>query len=206
MSLTNSWAAAAPPPPGPLLRPPKLEPSSGELRFLSLAAPSPRRPALRRNRGPPALSCQRGDFASNNTTSGGGGGICSDWDWNRWNQHFSETDQAESFSSLLKVSGTLDPPRMPYLIPSSWSSFFFEVSSVWSCNIGFLLNYISALFKSKIEAVRMYSTEKLNMSALLNHKQLEKCRTRTVWKKKGQRRCFHNAKGATRADCVYLVR
>ncbi|CAL9059191.1 protein EXECUTER 2, chloroplastic isoform X1 [Musa acuminata AAA Group] len=102
MSLTNSWAAAAPPPPGPLLRPPKLEPSSGELRFLSLAAPSPRRPALRRNRGPPALSCQRGDFASNNTTSGGGGGICSDWDWNRWNQHFSETDQAESFSSLLK--------------------------------------------------------------------------------------------------------
>nr|XP_009380345.1 PREDICTED: protein EXECUTER 2, chloroplastic isoform X1 [Musa acuminata subsp. malaccensis] len=100
MSLTNSWAAAAPPPPGPLLRPPKLEPSSGELRFLSLAAPSPRRPALRRNRGPPALSCQRGDFASNNTTSGGG--ICSDWDWNRWNQHFSETDQAESFSSLLK--------------------------------------------------------------------------------------------------------
>ncbi|URE49136.1 hypothetical protein MUK42_15336 [Musa troglodytarum] len=102
MSMTNSWAAAAPPPPGPLLRPPKLEPSSRELHFLSLAASSPRRPALRRNRGPPALFCQRGDFASNNTTSGGGGGICSDWDWNRWNQHFSETDQAESFSSLLK--------------------------------------------------------------------------------------------------------
>ncbi|CAL9100753.1 unnamed protein product [Musa textilis] len=102
MSMTNSWAAAAPPPPGPLLRPPKHEPSSRELHFLSLAASSPRRPALRRNRGPPALFCQRGDFASNNTTSGGGGGICSDWDWNRWNQHFSETDQAESFSSLLK--------------------------------------------------------------------------------------------------------
>lgn len=47
-------------------------------------------------------------------------------------------------------------------------------------NIGFLLNYISALFKSEIEAVRMYSTEKLNMSATLNHKQLEKCQTRTV--------------------------
>ncbi|RRT76943.1 hypothetical protein B296_00025619 [Ensete ventricosum] len=101
--MTNSWAAAAPPPPGPLVCPRKLEPSSMALRFLSLAAPSPRRPALRRNRGPPALSCQRGDFASKNTTSGGGGGICSDWDWNRWNQHFSETDQAESFSSLLKV-------------------------------------------------------------------------------------------------------
>ncbi|KAJ8479536.1 hypothetical protein OPV22_023263 [Ensete ventricosum] len=100
--MTNSWAAAAPPPPGPLVCPRKLEPSSMALRFLSLAAPSPRRPALRRNRGPPALSCQRGDFASKNTTSGGGGGICSDWDWNRWNQHFSETDQAESFSSLLK--------------------------------------------------------------------------------------------------------
>ncbi|URE49137.1 hypothetical protein MUK42_15336 [Musa troglodytarum] len=121
MSMTNSWAAAAPPPPGPLLRPPKLEPSSRELHFLSLAASSPRRPALRRNRGPPALFCQRGDFASNNTTSGGGGGICSDWDWNRWNQHFSETDQAESFSSLLKPRRVVAPERCPEEKP--WALF-----------------------------------------------------------------------------------
>ncbi|WOL02914.1 protein EXECUTER 2, chloroplastic isoform X2 [Canna indica] len=116
MSMANSWAAAsAPPPPGPLSRSSRLDPPSREARHLCLAVPSPRRPVLRSHRGPPGLSCGRGDFIPNNTSTGGGG-IYSEWDWNRWSQHFSETDQSESLCSLLKVSATLDC-HSGYLLP-----------------------------------------------------------------------------------------
>lgn len=106
MSAANPWAATAVAPPSRPLRLARLDQTSREARHLSLAAAaSPRRSALRSDRCPPALSCLRGDSVPTNT---GSGGIHHDWDWNRWSQHFSEIDQTESFSSLLKVSAVLD--------------------------------------------------------------------------------------------------
>ncbi|KAG6496394.1 hypothetical protein ZIOFF_044255 [Zingiber officinale] len=99
MSAANPWAATAVAPPSRPLRLGRLDQTLREARHLSLAAPSPRRPALKSDRCPPALSCLRGDSVPTNI---GSGGIQHDWDWNRWSQHFSEIDQAESFSSLLK--------------------------------------------------------------------------------------------------------
>ncbi|RWV95580.1 hypothetical protein BHE74_00056067 [Ensete ventricosum] len=92
-------AAAAAAATATLLRPPP----SREARHLSLAGPALRRPILlMAERGAPSLSLRCSNSA---TTSGGGdgGGSCSHWDWNRWSQHFSDTDQAESLSSALKV-------------------------------------------------------------------------------------------------------
>lgn len=40
--------------------------------------------------------------ANASTSNGFKDGSCLDWDWNRWNRHFSEIEQAESFSSVLK--------------------------------------------------------------------------------------------------------
>lgn len=116
MSAANSWAAGtASPPPGSLFRPRRLVLQQRDTRHFIIVAPSHCRPALRGNRGPPALCCRHGDFLPPNTATGGGG-IYSEWDWNRWSQHFSDTDQAESFSSLLKVSAILDSVLIPDLI------------------------------------------------------------------------------------------
>ncbi|THU46039.1 hypothetical protein C4D60_Mb09t00770 [Musa balbisiana] len=80
-----------------------LRPSpSREARHLSFAGPALRRSILRTERGSPSLSCRCSNSA---TTSGGddGGRSCSHWDWNRWSRHFSDTEQAESLSSALKI-------------------------------------------------------------------------------------------------------
>ncbi|XP_010940041.1 protein EXECUTER 2, chloroplastic [Elaeis guineensis] len=91
MAVANAWGSAA-----PLLR--SSAPPSRDV-HLGFAGAALRRPLLRCERSGATLSCRCSTPA---VTTGGGGGGYSDWDWNRWSSHFSETDQAENFFSVLK--------------------------------------------------------------------------------------------------------
>ncbi|MQL78522.1 hypothetical protein Taro_010953, partial [Colocasia esculenta] len=65
----------------------------GNLRWPATARDGRRRPTL----SCCCCCCSSGGGASVSISSS-----CRDWDWNRWNRHFSEIDQAESLSSVLK--------------------------------------------------------------------------------------------------------
>ncbi|KAI4341402.1 hypothetical protein MLD38_026131 [Melastoma candidum] len=54
----------------------------------------------RGRRRSPALVCSCGKGVGVGAEASGGS--CSEWDWNRWNRHFAEIEQAESFASVLK--------------------------------------------------------------------------------------------------------
>ncbi|KAJ0962845.1 hypothetical protein J5N97_027967 [Dioscorea zingiberensis] len=56
---------------------------------------------LRTYKHPPAVPCRCSSSSSSSSSAAGANGF-SDWDWNRWSRHFSETDQAENYSSVLK--------------------------------------------------------------------------------------------------------
>ncbi|XP_038990333.1 protein EXECUTER 2, chloroplastic-like [Phoenix dactylifera] len=96
MAVANAWGSATPPLSSPLLR--RSGPPSREV-HLSFTGVALSRPVLRGERGGATLPCRCSTPA---VTPGGGGGGYSDWDWNRWSSHFSETDQAENFVSVLK--------------------------------------------------------------------------------------------------------
>ncbi|KAM0932929.1 putative protein EXECUTER [Dioscorea sansibarensis] len=61
-----------------------------------------RRRISRTYKHPPSLLCRCSSSFSSSSSSSAAANGCSDWDWNRWSRHFSETDQAENFSSVLK--------------------------------------------------------------------------------------------------------
>ncbi|CAA6673066.1 unnamed protein product [Spirodela intermedia] len=100
MMAASAWGVRTSP--MPLLARPSFESQSRRENYLHMAGGVPREiPSLRDGRGPLCFSCScTGD-------SGGGGGDSvrssyKDWDWNRWNRHFSEIDDAENFLSVLK--------------------------------------------------------------------------------------------------------
>ncbi|KAK8940240.1 hypothetical protein KSP40_PGU005270 [Platanthera guangdongensis] len=101
MSATNGWAALRPPLFGsqscldPNLSPSPLQPLPQRRNALL----GPRGAALR-------WSLLRAGRTTVTSTSCRccrvGGGVCSEWNWSRWNRHFSEMDHAENFNSALK--------------------------------------------------------------------------------------------------------
>ncbi|XP_072964878.1 protein EXECUTER 2, chloroplastic [Typha angustifolia] len=105
-AAANAWgiAAAAPPPAIALFRPssrieqPQKEAAGGHV---SVGGGGIRRAVVVRNeRGQQAVSCRcSGTFSSSSAAAEPG---FSGWDWSRWSRHFSETDQAENYASVLK--------------------------------------------------------------------------------------------------------
>ncbi|KAJ6792707.1 protein EXECUTER 2, chloroplastic [Iris pallida] len=96
MSVANSsWVVRAPPPTAFLLRP------SPSVLLPGVGVKLPRRTSLRTG-APGSLSCRCVGEGVSAAGGGGSGGDYPDWDWSRWSRHFSDTDQADSFSSLLK--------------------------------------------------------------------------------------------------------
>lgn len=72
--------------------------------MLGLNSGVPRNPILRNGcKIAKQLYCRcSGNNSSNNVSTSNSISSSSDWDWNRWTRYFSEIEQAESFSSVLK--------------------------------------------------------------------------------------------------------
>ncbi|XP_078428338.1 uvrB/UvrC domain protein (DUF3506) [Wolffia australiana] len=87
----------------PLIARPSFESQSRRENYQQICGAIHREmPSLREGRGSLCFSCRC-------TINDSGGGITEsvrkrykDWDWSRWNRHFSELDEAENFLSVLK--------------------------------------------------------------------------------------------------------
>ena len=95
----SAWGVRTPP--LPLLARSKVETQSRKDNYLPFSGANPREfPSLREGRSSLIFSCRC-------TVDDGAKISYKDWDWNRWNRHFSEIDEAENFLSVLKVISVL---------------------------------------------------------------------------------------------------
>lgn len=118
MGVANAWASGHSVP-VPHITPPQSCLNSNKLNYLLgwSCSTIPRNPickngskALKQQQHLLYCRCSSNDSSSNANASTSNlykNASCLDWDWNRWNRHFSEIEQAESFSSVLKVSLSL---------------------------------------------------------------------------------------------------